>query len=188
MPATASSWCWLMPRPPVLPAHAGMARPGAASPCSQTVVDGDHQVIVAIGVSNQATSDAVRAQQPMLERIQANSSRLPKALIADDGYCSTANLAASTVRVSGHQGDRATGSGCQRADGPKIAVGRQVVDLRPGQDNRGAGVWPDQGRPGTVSLPIAGAGEGDWGMGADCHHPQPARAVPGIAGPGLRSS
>jgi hypothetical protein len=25
-------------------------------------------------------------------------------------------------------------------------------------------------------------------MGADCHHPQPARAVPGIAGPGLRSS
>ncbi|MFQ6540403.1 IS5/IS1182 family transposase, partial [Aphanothece stagnina RSMan2012] len=37
---------------------------------SQAAVDGDHQVIVAIGVSNQA-SDAVHLL-PMLERIEAN--------------------------------------------------------------------------------------------------------------------
>jgi transposase len=58
----------------------------------QAAVDGDHQVIVAIGVSNQP-SDAVHLL-PMLERIQANTVELPNALIADAGYCSTANLEA----------------------------------------------------------------------------------------------
>ena len=56
----------------------------------QAAVDGDHQVIVAIGVSNQA-SDAVHLL-PMLERTVANTGRLPDVLIADAGYCSTANL------------------------------------------------------------------------------------------------
>jgi transposase len=59
---------------------------------AQAAVDGDHQVIVAIGVSNQA-SDAVHLL-PMLERIQANTGQLPDALIADAGYCSTVNLKA----------------------------------------------------------------------------------------------
>ena len=59
---------------------------------AQAAVDGDHQVIVAIGVSNQA-SDAVQLL-PMLERIQANTGQLPDALIADAGYCSTVNLKA----------------------------------------------------------------------------------------------
>ena len=58
----------------------------------QAAVDGDHEVIVAIGVSNQP-SDAVHLL-PMLERIQANTVELPNALIADAGYCSTANLEA----------------------------------------------------------------------------------------------
>jgi transposase len=58
----------------------------------QAAVDGDHQVIVAIGVSNQP-NDAVHLL-PMLERIQANTGELPNALIADAGYCSTANLEA----------------------------------------------------------------------------------------------
>jgi transposase len=59
---------------------------------AQAAVDGDHQVIVAIGVSNQA-SDAVHLL-PMLERIAANAGQLPDALIADAGYCSSANLEA----------------------------------------------------------------------------------------------
>ena len=59
---------------------------------AQVAVDGDHQVIVAIGVSNQP-SDAVHLL-PMLERIQVNTGRVPEALIADAGYCSTANLEA----------------------------------------------------------------------------------------------
>ncbi len=59
---------------------------------AQAAVDADHQVIVAIGVSNQP-SDAVHLL-PMLERIQANTDQLPETLIADAGYCSSANLEA----------------------------------------------------------------------------------------------
>ncbi|MFM9088383.1 MAG: IS1182 family transposase [Cyanobium sp.] len=62
----------------------------------QAAVDGDHQVIVAIGVSNQA-SDAVHLL-PMLERIQANTGQQPDALIADAGYCTTSNLEACEQR------------------------------------------------------------------------------------------
>jgi len=62
----------------------------------QAAVDSDHQVIVAIGVSNQP-SDAVHLL-PMLERIKTNTGQLPDALIADAGYCSTANLEACEER------------------------------------------------------------------------------------------
>jgi len=63
---------------------------------AQAAVDGDHQVIVAIGVSNQP-SDAVHLL-PMLERTLVNTGQLPAALIADAGYCSTANLKACEER------------------------------------------------------------------------------------------
>ncbi|MGB5241029.1 MAG: IS1182 family transposase [Prochlorococcaceae cyanobacterium] len=63
---------------------------------AQAAVDGDHQVIVAIGVSNQP-SDAVHLL-PMLARLQVNTGQLPEALIADAGYCSTANLEACEAR------------------------------------------------------------------------------------------
>jgi len=63
---------------------------------AQAAVDADHQIIVAIGVSNQP-SDAVHLL-PMLERIQANTGEPPDAFIADAGYCSTANLKACEDR------------------------------------------------------------------------------------------
>ena len=63
---------------------------------AQAAVDADHQVIVAIGVSNQA-SDAVHLL-PMLELIEANTGQRSDALIADAGYCSTANLTACENR------------------------------------------------------------------------------------------
>jgi hypothetical protein len=62
----------------------------------QAAVDGDHQIIVAVGVSNQA-SDAPHLQ-PMVERIVANTGQLPEKLIADAGYCSTANIETSEQR------------------------------------------------------------------------------------------
>lgn len=62
----------------------------------QAAVDGDHQVIVAIGVSNQA-SDAVHLL-PMVERIEANTGQRPQRLIADAGYCSTGNIEACEQR------------------------------------------------------------------------------------------
>ena len=63
---------------------------------AQAAVDGDHQVIVAIGVSNQA-SDAVHLL-PMVERIEANTGQRPQKLIADAGYCSTSNIEACEQR------------------------------------------------------------------------------------------
>jgi transposase len=62
----------------------------------QAAVDGDHQIIVAVGVSNQA-SDAPHLE-PMLERIVANTGQLPEKLIVDAGYCSTDNIDRSEQR------------------------------------------------------------------------------------------
>jgi hypothetical protein len=91
---------------------------------AQAAVDGDHQVIVAIGVSNQP-SDAVHLL-PMLERIEANTGQLPDALIADAGYCSTANLEACEEK--GLQAYIST-SRQQHGQRPRPSRGRAPRDL-----------------------------------------------------------
>jgi len=63
---------------------------GFRATLAKAAADGDHQVILAGGVSNQA-SDAVHLLS-MLERIQVNTDQLPDVLAADAGCCSTANL------------------------------------------------------------------------------------------------
>jgi hypothetical protein len=62
----------------------------------QAVVDGDHQVIVAMGVSNQPPD--VEHLVPMLVRTIANTSQVPKTLIADAGYWSEDNAKACEDR------------------------------------------------------------------------------------------
>ena len=62
----------------------------------QAVVDGDHQVIVAMGVSNQPPD--VEHLVPMLERTIVNTGQVPKTLIADAGYWSEDNAAACEER------------------------------------------------------------------------------------------
>jgi transposase len=62
----------------------------------QAAVDGDHQIIVAVGISNQA-SDAPHFE-PMVERIVANTGQLPETLITDAGFCSTDNIERSEQR------------------------------------------------------------------------------------------
>jgi len=62
----------------------------------QSVVDGDHQVIVAMGVSNQPPD--VEHLVPMLDRTIASTSQVPKTLIADAGYWSEDNAKASEER------------------------------------------------------------------------------------------
>jgi len=91
---------------------------------AQAAVDGDHQVIVAIGVSNQP-SDAVHLL-PMLERIEANTGERPDALIADAGYCSTTNLEACEVK--GLQAYIST-SRQQHGQRPKPSRGRAPKNL-----------------------------------------------------------
>jgi hypothetical protein len=73
----------------------------------QAAVDGDHQVIVAIGVSNQPPD--VEHLEAMLERTIANTAHVPKTFIADAGYWSEDNVAACQ----------------QRKVDPHIATGRQ---------------------------------------------------------------
>jgi len=113
--STAASDSWAMPQRTLPTDAAGSPKPSAqrnfTDPDShilkggdgwiqgynaQAAVDADHQVIVAIGVSNQA-SDAVHLLA-MLERIHANTGQQPDVLIADAGYCSTANLEACEER------------------------------------------------------------------------------------------
>jgi transposase len=62
----------------------------------QAAVDGDHQVIVAMGVSNQPPDPEHLV--PMLERTIANSAQVPETLIADAGYWSEENAAACEAR------------------------------------------------------------------------------------------
>jgi hypothetical protein len=51
----------------------------------QLAVDSDHQVIVAVGVSNQAPD--VEHLEPMLQRIATTAGALPDVMTADAGYC-----------------------------------------------------------------------------------------------------
>jgi len=55
----------------------------------QVAVDSDHQVIVAVGVSNQAPD--VEHLEPMLQRIDAAAGALPDVMTADAGYWSENN-------------------------------------------------------------------------------------------------
>jgi hypothetical protein len=62
----------------------------------QAAVVGEHQIIVAVGVSNQASDQ--HHSIPVVELIVANTGQLPEKLIADAGYCSTGNIEASERR------------------------------------------------------------------------------------------
>jgi hypothetical protein len=168
---------------------------------AQAAVDGDHQVIVAIGVSNQP-SDAVHLL-PMLERIQANTGRLPDAMNADAGYCSAANLEAYeetelNAYISTNRQQHGLRPRPSRGRAPRDLDARVRMDRKlrskAGQEIyalRKTIVEPVfgqiKGARGPGSLPIAGSGEGEWGMGADGHHLQPAQVLQGNACPGLRA-
>jgi transposase len=73
----------------------------------QAAVDGDHQVIVAMGVSNQSPDPEHLV--PMLERTIANTAQIPRTFIADAGYWSEENATACE----------------KRSVDPHIATGRQ---------------------------------------------------------------
>jgi transposase len=149
----------------------------------QAAVDGDHQIIVAVGVSNQASDQ--HHFVPMLERIVANTGQ-PAAREHDRRR--------GLLQHKQHRGERAarvgclplhqppgtrqaaqaiTGSsskrsGCTGPDGPQTPIQSRPGDLRPalaegfseGVDHRRAGVWSDQRGTGPGSLPAARAGEG----------------------------
>ena len=57
---------------------------------AQAAVDAAHQVIVAHGLTNQASAAA--QLEPMLAHIKSNTGRQTRELSADAGYCSEQNL------------------------------------------------------------------------------------------------
>ncbi len=63
---------------------------------AQAAVDADHQVIVAQGLTNQASD--THHLEPMLEHIRRNTGRQARELSADAGYCSEHNLKALNRR------------------------------------------------------------------------------------------
>jgi hypothetical protein len=82
----------------------------------QAAVDGAHQIIVAVGVSNQAADQ--HHFVPMMERIVANTGQLPEKLIAAAGYCSTSNIEASEQCGLDARGlDRFLLRGLEKVDG-----------------------------------------------------------------------
>jgi hypothetical protein len=85
---------------------------------AQAAVDAEHQVIVAQGLTNQA-SDAHQLE-PMLTHIRRNTGRQARELSADAGYCSEHNLTALARRHV--RGYIATG---RHQHGAAAAVGRR---------------------------------------------------------------
>ena len=153
---------------------------------TQAAVDGDHQVIVAIGVSNQA-SDAVHLL-PMLKRIEANTGQLPDALIADAGYCSSANLeaceekglrglhlhqpAAARATAPSIPGPGTPGPGCPGPHGPQAPLQGRPGDLRLAQNHRGTSVRSIKGARGLDRYRLRGLEKvnGEWALMATTHN------------------
>ena len=129
----------------------------------QAVVDAAHQIIVAAEVNDCAAD--VGNLIPMTEQAISNTGQAPKQMLADAGYCSAANLAAS-AEVTGEQGTEffiATGrqrSGepapiappgtdpgqrhGQAAHGPQARHEERPSGLRPAQSDRRTGLRTDE--------------------------------------------
>ena len=88
---------------------------------AQAAVDADHQIIVAQGLTNQA-SDASQLK-PLLAHIKANTGRQARELSADAGYCSEQNLTALHRRhIRGYVATGRQRHGTASATGARTSV------------------------------------------------------------------
>ena len=141
---------------------------------NQAAVDGDHQIIVAVGVSNQASDQ--QHFVPMLERIVANTGQLPGKMIADEGYCSTSNIEASEQRgldayLSTSRQSHGKRPRPSRGPAPRDLDARGRMD-RKLRSKAGQAIYAlrkiiaepvfgqNKGGTGPGSVPVTGAGEG----------------------------
>jgi hypothetical protein len=93
---------------------------------AQAVVDAAHQVIVAQGLTNQASD--THQLEPMLASIKANMGRQARELSADAGYCSEHNLTALARRhVRGYVATGRQQHGTASAAGRRKTVPRTRV-------------------------------------------------------------
>jgi hypothetical protein len=93
---------------------------------AQAAVDAAHQVIVAQGLTNQASD--THQLEPMLASIKANMGRQARELSADAGYCSEHNLTALARRhVRGYVATGRQQHGTASAAGRRKTVPRTRV-------------------------------------------------------------
>ncbi len=152
---------------------------------AQAAVDSKHQVIVAIGVSNQAPD--VEHLVPMLERIDRQHRHHAREFIADAGYWSEANAKACSDRASmptsppgarsmasseHHHGVRSQRSRRQRDNGPQAQKQERPRGLCQAQGDRRAGVWSDQRKSRSAALPAEGLEKvnGEWSLMSTGHN------------------
>ena len=153
----------------------------------QTLVDGDHQIIVPVGFSNQASDQ--HHIVPILERIVANTDKLPEKMIGDAGYCNTSNIEASgrgldTYISTSHQTPVArqtataiTGAsfkrtGCAWPVGPQDPLQGRASQLRTAKEHRRTSPWSDQRARGLERFLLSGLQKVDsgWALMAITHN------------------
>ena len=93
---------------------------------AQAAVDADHQVIMAQGLTNQASE--AHQLEPMLAHIKTNTGRQARELSADAGYCSEHNLTTLTRHhVRGYVATGRQKHGTASATGARTTVPRARV-------------------------------------------------------------
>ena len=101
---------------------------------AQAAVDAEHQVIVAQGLTNQASD--THQLEPMLASIKANMGRQARELSADAGYCSEHNLTALARRhvrgyvATGRQPHGTASAAGRRKTIPRTRVHAMTIRLK----------------------------------------------------------
>ena len=138
----------------------------------QAAVDATAQIIVAADVTDE--SNDKQHAPPMLTQVLANTEPVPRTVTRDAGYCSEANVTASTAL------------GCW----PLIPPDRQLhnpphdartTGLRSAQSDCRAGVRPDQAGPRLSAILAARDAAGARRMGAQLYDPQWAQTLARLA-------
>ena len=159
----------------------------------QAVVDSQCQVIVAARATNRPSDKGQSVA--MVEEAIDNTGAVPKEVSADAGYYSAKAvddlcelgvdpfIAPEKTRHGTRlppapRGTDTQGIVGQGPDAAEAADQAGTGTLRPADADGGASVRPDQAGPWLPAVPAAQPGEGEPGMAAYLHRPQPAEAVP----------
>ena len=159
----------------------------------QAVVDSAHQVIVAARATDQASDKGQTTA--MVEDAIGNVGAVPKEVSADAGYYSAKRVKElCQLGVDPFIAAEKTRHGTKPEPAPRGRIPKGLVGPGPDEteaaDETGAGalraadgdggacVRADQAGPGLPAVPVAGVGEGQPGVAADLHWPQPAQALP----------
>ena len=159
----------------------------------QAVVDHEHQVIIASRATNRASDKRPAVAMP--EEAIANLGAVPKEMSADAGYYSAPAVAdLQDLGVDPYVAPEKTRHGYRPPPAPKGRIPKALSprdrmrrklrtkqagspEIRAADGDGGAGVRSNQAGSWLPTVPAAGFGEGQRGMVAHLHRPQPAEAV-----------